>query len=82
MVEDMDKETRLRQERRRQGLSQTQVAARAGLHPANISAIETLRSIPSPTQRERLARVLSMSEDALFGDIPTSIPLIREDSNG
>ena len=77
----MDKETRLRQERRRQGLSQTQIAALAGLHAANISAIETLRSIPSPTQRERLARVLCMTEEALFGDIPTSIPLIREDPN-
>lgn len=69
--------TKLQDTREAAGLSQTQLANAAGLHPADISRIERRRALPAPFQRSKLATALGRSEDDLFSDFPDRIPLQR-----
>ena len=54
---------RLRHERLKRGWSQTQLAARAGLHAQQVSGIETGMLRPYPAQLARLARVLNVPKE-------------------
>ena len=54
---------RLRRERKKRGWTQTQLAARAGLHTQQISAFENEVLRPYPSQLARLARALDMPVD-------------------
>ena len=51
---------RLREMRLAKGLTQTEVAARARLHPQQLSAFELGRAIPYAPQLKRLARALGV----------------------
>jgi transcriptional regulator with XRE-family HTH domain len=64
---------RLRVERRRQGLSLRELAARVGISPSLISQVETGRAAPSVRTLYTLARELSVSlDDLLFTPRPAS----------
>jgi transcriptional regulator with XRE-family HTH domain len=58
---------RLREERKRQGVSQRELAARLGLSPSLISQIETGRSKPSVSTLYAIVTELHLSLDRLFG---------------
>ena len=58
---------RLRTTRERQGLKQSDLAARSGLSPAAISQLETGERRPNFATLVRLARALSTTPDALLG---------------
>jgi transcriptional regulator with XRE-family HTH domain len=58
---------RLREARKAKGLSQADVADRAGLKPSAISHFETGRRSPSFNNLKRLADALSVSVDYLLG---------------
>lgn len=65
--------TRMQAERRRRGLSQTELAAAAGkLSASDISRFERLYGKPYPKQAERLARVLELSPTELLEPAPTA----------
>lgn len=51
---------RLRELRLARGLTQTQLASRARLHPQQLSAFELGRAIPYEVQLRRLARALGV----------------------
>lgn len=58
--------TKLEQERKRRGLSQTALAAAAGkLSASDISRIEREWQKPYPAQAKRIARVLGLKPDEL-----------------
>ena len=57
---------RLREERKRQGVSQRELAARLGLSPSLISQIETGRSKPSVSTLYAMVTELHLSLDRLF----------------
>src|SRR5918996_2181967 len=57
---------RLREERKRQGVSQRELAARLGLSPSLISQIETGRSKPSVSTLYAIVTELRLSLDRLF----------------
>jgi transcriptional regulator with XRE-family HTH domain len=57
---------RLREERKRQGISQRELAARLGLSPSLISQIETGRSKPSVSTLYAIVTELRLSLDRLF----------------
>lgn len=57
---------RLREERKRQGISQRELAARLGLSPSLISQIETGRSKPSVSTLYAIVTELHLSLDRLF----------------
>ncbi|MBX6365999.1 MAG: helix-turn-helix transcriptional regulator, partial [Gemmatimonadetes bacterium] len=63
-------ETRLRERRRERGWSQGELAARAGLSRAAISAIETRRVVPSTAAALALAAALGCAVEDLFA-LPT-----------
>tara|TARA_B100001123_G_C14816069_1_gene830283 strand:+ start:244 stop:489 length:246 start_codon:yes stop_codon:yes gene_type:complete len=74
---------KLKAERLRRGLSQTQMAAHANLHTQQISAIENRISVGTQVQRDALARALGIPVKDLFSDIPERVPLIaREQAVG
>jgi transcriptional regulator with XRE-family HTH domain len=63
---------RLKAERLKRGLSQTRLAAMAGIHPATLSRIETGRMYPYPGWRKRLAEALGWPverADELFEEV-------------
>jgi len=59
---------RLKEERKRQRLSQTRLSALTGIAQSDLSAIETGRRVPGPGWRRRIAEALNVSESELFGD--------------
>ncbi len=68
---------RLRAERLRRGLSQTKLAALAGLHPSEISRLENARVYPYPGWRKRLGEALGWPADRvdeLFEEVPDDEP--------
>jgi transcriptional regulator with XRE-family HTH domain len=58
---------RLRQERERKGLSQTDLANKSGLQPSAISHFETRKRSPSFENLKKLADALSVTIDYLMG---------------
>ena len=65
--------TKLEAERRRRGLSQTQLAAKARkLSASDISRMERLWQKPYPAQAERIARVLGLRPEELTEPAPKS----------
>ena|ERR1035437_1635462 len=58
---------RLRDERERKGLSQSELAARSGLQPSAISHFETGNRGPSFENLKKLADALSVTIDYLLG---------------
>ncbi len=61
--------------RRARGLSQMELAARTGIHPATISRLEHSRIFPYRSWRQRLAMALKCKGEDIFGPIndePTS----------
>lgn len=63
----MNAADRVRARRTDRGWTQAQLAESAGLSRAQVSAIETERSVPSVTAALSLARALDTSVEALFG---------------
>lgn len=61
---------RVREARARAGWTQAELARRAGLSRAQVSAIETERSVPSVAAALSLARTLGASVERLFGPHP------------
>ena len=59
---------RLQTERQRRGWTQTQLAAAAGLHQAQVSLIENGRTVPTEDQLARLADALEVSPRDLCPD--------------
>lgn len=62
--------TRLEQERRQRGWTQTTVAFYAGLTQALISSFERRRLVPSPERAARIARVLGIPPESLLDEVP------------
>lgn len=58
---------RLREERQKRGLSQTDLAKKTGLQPSAVSHFETGERSPSFANLRRLADALSVSIDHLIG---------------
>lgn len=58
---------RVREAREALGLSQTQAAAKAGLHTSQLSSIELGHRQPRTDALARLARALEVSADWLLG---------------
>ena len=58
---------RLRIARKMRGLSQGELASRAGLQPSAISHFEAGRRVPSCANLIRLAKALEVTSDALLG---------------
>jgi transcriptional regulator with XRE-family HTH domain len=58
---------RLRGLRKQRGVSQFELASRLGITPGTVSAYETGRAWPSPSIIVKLAVVLDVSTDVLFG---------------
>jgi len=72
---------RLRAERERRQLTQTEVAKRCGLEPSAISHFETGRRSPSFANLKRLADALSVTIDYLLGrshDPGTAGPAVQQ----
>jgi len=65
--------TRLTQERQRQGLSKTQAAIKAGIHPSTWGRIEAGTWAAYPGWRRRISQALGVPEGELFG--PDGRPL-------
>ena len=61
--------TRLEHERRRRGLTQTEMAAKAKLSQGDISLIETRRMVPTSRVLTRLARVLRVASETLLDEV-------------
>ena len=59
--------SRLRSARKRQGLSQAQLAAQTGLQPSGISHFESGRRFPSLHNFRKLADALDVATDYLLG---------------
>jgi transcriptional regulator with XRE-family HTH domain len=68
----------LKQARERQGLSQAQLAERAGLQPSAIAHFEADRRKPSFENVRRLAKALDVSSDLLLG-VPAAMAFRNED---
>lgn len=65
--------------RRSRGLSQTQLAAWAGMHQPAVSMVECGRLIPTPAEAERLASVLGLRADELLNEATRPrAPALRE----
>ncbi len=62
--------TRIEQERRRHGWSQTMLAAWVGLHQPQVSLIERRRLQPNEEQAGQLARLLGLQADELLDEAP------------
>lgn len=62
----MRKVNRVREERKRQGLTQFELAKRANIHPVEIGRIERGIIKPFPGWRKRLAEALGVPEAELF----------------
>ncbi len=60
---------RLVEERQRKGLSQSQLARIANVHPATLSRLESGKLFAYPGWRRRLGKALGVSGDLLFEDI-------------
>ena len=60
--------TALREERLKQGLSQTLLSAKTLIAASDLSAIETGRKVPHRGWRKRIAKALKVSEETLFGE--------------
>ncbi len=58
----------LRRSRLQAGLSQEQLARRAGLHPAEVSRMERAAREPRLSMLVRLARALRVEPEKLVGD--------------
>jgi transcriptional regulator with XRE-family HTH domain len=61
-------DSRLRQERRRRGLSQTKLSALTGIAATDLGAIERGIKYPWPGWRRRIAAAFKLPESALFPD--------------
>lgn len=59
---------RLKELRRRRGLSQKELAAAIGVHPLQVSKYETGANYPTVGKTIEIARVLQVSMDDLFGE--------------
>jgi len=64
----MRKQTRLKFAIFEEGLTQKEVARRAGLDPAIISLIINGRYVPDSIQRAKIVKVLNKNESELFED--------------
>lgn len=60
--------TRLREERKRQGLTQFELARRTKIHPTEIGKLERGILKPFPGWKRRLAQALGVPEEYLFGE--------------
>ncbi len=58
--------TRLKKERQRRGWTQTVLAYKAGMTPAEISRYETGRMLPYREHARRLAKVLGLKPEQLL----------------
>jgi len=67
--------TRLKMERLSRGLSGQALAQLAGVHPAEVSAVENRRALPRPGFRKAVAETLGTPPEKLFTDFPDRIPL-------
>ena len=56
-------------ERRRRGLSQSQLARLANVHPSTLSRLEAGKEFAYPGWRRRLGRVLGVPGDVLFEQV-------------
>ncbi len=70
--------TRIEQERRRRGWSQTMLAAWVGLHQPQVSLIERRRLQPNEEQAEQLARLFGVPADALLDEVEAPEPEAAE----
>lgn len=62
--------SRLREARKRRGLTQFELAKRTGIHPTDIGKVEAgIILKPFPGWRKRLAQALGLSEEELFGEV-------------
>lgn len=61
---------RLREERKRQGLTLMALAIRTGINPSDLSAVELGRRPAYPGWRRRIAEALQTSEAAVFDPEP------------
>ena len=59
-------ENRLKEFRVKAGLSQVELARRAGIASTNLNAVECGRLVPWTKFKRRLARVLKVSQTELF----------------
>jgi transcriptional regulator with XRE-family HTH domain len=64
--------SRLREEREKQGLSQTKLCMLTGIAQSDISAVENGRKVPHAGWRVRIARALKMDAETLFESDDTS----------
>jgi len=74
--------TRLEMERRSRGLGGQALAQLAGVHLAEVSAVENRRALPRPGFRKAVAEALDMLPEELFADFPDRIPLRGLDETG
>jgi molybdate-binding protein/DNA-binding XRE family transcriptional regulator len=74
----MDDPIKLRDARRAAGMSQTELARRAGMSRQALSAIETGAYQPGIGAALRLARVLATTVETLFGEAPAIEPLLAD----
>lgn len=57
---------KVRKVREEKGMSQTELARRAHIHPSNLSALECGKIVPWPKAKRSLARVLKTTIAELF----------------
>ena len=72
---------RLTVERKRRGLSQSQLSRIADIHPATLSRLEAGKLFAYAGWRRRLERALGVSGDELFEEVD-GLPTGKEASNG
>jgi transcriptional regulator with XRE-family HTH domain len=63
---------RLKIERERKGLSQSQLARKCNIHPSTLSRLEAGKTYAYPKWRRSLARVLGVPADELFAEVNES----------
>ncbi len=69
----------LRRRRQERGLTQTELAGRAGVSRQLVAAVETGRNAPSVDAALRLARALNISVEELFGEpAPRLVPAVDD----
>ena len=79
----MNRQLRLREVRKAQGLTVAELARRTNLHPTTLFDLEAGRRFPYPKYRGLLAEALGVSADLLFGEpaAPGSESVRAQESN-
>lgn len=62
--------TRLTVERERRGWSRSELARRAGMHPADVGRLEAGKAYLWPAWRRRLSQAFGLPEEVLLEGVP------------